>query len=52
MTRYKNVKFVLISPEELRLPQFVIDDYLEEADFDMKSAARSKRRCRSSTYSI
>ena len=29
MTRYKNVKFVLISPEELRLPQFVIDDYLE-----------------------
>lgn len=29
MTRYKNVKFVLISPEELRLPQFVIDDYLK-----------------------
>ena len=29
MTRYKNVKFVLISPEELRLPQFVTDEYLE-----------------------
>lgn len=52
MTRYKNVKFVLISPEELRLPQFVIDDYLEEAGFDMRSAARLKRRCPSSTYSI
>ena len=29
MTRYKTVKFVLISPEELRLPQFVTDEYLE-----------------------
>ena len=29
MSRYTGIRFVLISPEELRLPQFVIDDYLE-----------------------
>ncbi len=28
MSRYKNVKFVLISPEELRLPDYVKDEYL------------------------
>ena len=28
MTRYENVRFVLISPEELRLPDYVKDEYL------------------------
>ncbi len=29
MSRYENIHFVLISPEELRLPEYVKDDYLE-----------------------
>ncbi len=29
MSRYKGVKFVLISPEELRLPDYVVDDVLK-----------------------
>ena len=28
MIRYKNVKFVLISPEELKIPDYVRDDVL------------------------
>ena len=28
MTRYENVKFILISPEELKLPDYVKDEYL------------------------
>lgn len=28
LARYKNVKFILISPEELRLPDYVKDEYL------------------------
>ena len=30
MSRYKNIKFVLISPEELKLPSFVKNAYLKE----------------------
>ncbi len=30
MTRYENVKFVLISPEELKLPDYVKDEFLTE----------------------
>ena len=29
MSRYENIHFVLISPEELRIPDYVKDDYLE-----------------------
>ena len=29
MSRYENIKFVFISPEELRVPQYVITDVLE-----------------------
>ena len=29
MSRYENIHFVLISPEELRIPEYVKDDYLE-----------------------
>ena len=28
MSRYENVRFIFISPEELRVPQYVIDDVL------------------------
>ncbi|MBQ4527414.1 MAG: aspartate carbamoyltransferase [Clostridia bacterium] len=30
MTRYKNIKFVLISPSELRLPDYIKNDVLEK----------------------
>ena len=30
LSRYKGVKFVLISPEELKLPSFVKDEYIKE----------------------
>ena len=29
MSRYDNVKFVLISPEELKVPDYIIEDFLE-----------------------
>ena len=33
MTRYENVKFVLISPKELALPDYVKTDFLKEGDY-------------------
>ena len=30
MSRYKNIKFVLISPDELKLPSFVKQDYIKD----------------------
>jgi len=44
LSRYKNVKFVLISPEELKLPDYVKDEYLftggcEYAETDNLEAA-------------
>lgn len=35
LVRYKNVKFVLISPKELRIPDYIIDDVLKanQAEF-------------------
>lgn len=30
MSRYENVRFVLISPEELRIPNYVLDDILKQ----------------------
>ncbi len=30
MSRYKNIKFVLISPEELKLPEYVKEDILDK----------------------
>ena len=29
MSRYQNVKFVLISPDELKLPDYIVEDFLE-----------------------
>ena len=33
MSRYENVKFVLISPDELKLPDYVKDEFLKGDDF-------------------
>ena len=33
MARYENVKFILISPEELRLPEFVKEEYLAGSEY-------------------
>ena len=43
MARYENVKFVLISPEELKLPDYVKDEFLPDASaysevYDLDSA--------------
>lgn len=34
MTRYKNIKFVLISPEELKLPEYVKKEVLEKNNIE------------------
>lgn len=34
LTRYKNIKFVLISPEELSLPSYIREDVLEKSKAD------------------
>ena len=34
MSRYENVKFVLISPEELKVPKYIITDILEPNNID------------------
>ena len=33
MARYKNVKFVLISPDELKLPDYVKEEYLQNCEY-------------------
>lgn len=42
MSRYKDVKFVLISPEELKLPEYVKEEFLKEGTYtetqDMEGA--------------
>ena len=34
LSRYKNIKFVLISPEELRVPDYIIKDVLENNNIE------------------
>ena len=33
MSRYENVKFVLISPDELKLPDYVKDEFMKESEY-------------------
>ena len=40
LVRYKNVKFVLISPEELRVPEYIREDVLEEHGVEYKEVER------------
>ncbi len=39
MARYKGVKFVLISPEELALPSFIQKEYIEDKGIEFKRSA-------------
>ena len=34
MSRYKNIKFILISPEELKLPEYIIHEVLEKNNIE------------------
>ncbi len=34
MSRYKNIKFILISPDELKLPEYIIEDFLEKNNIE------------------
>ena len=36
LARYKNIKFVLISPAELRIPSYIREDVLEKGGFDFE----------------
>ena len=36
MSRYKNIKFILISPTELQLPDYIIKDVLEKNNIEYK----------------
>jgi len=40
LVRYKNVKFVLISPEELRIPDYVREDVLRKNNQEFKEVIR------------
>ena len=40
MIRYQNVKFVLISPEELRVPSYIREDVLKKNDIPFKEVVR------------
>ena len=34
MSRYKNIKFVLISPDELKVPEYVKEEILEKNNIE------------------
>lgn len=38
MARYENVKFILISPDELKLPEFVKEEYMGNLEFEETSS--------------
>ncbi len=40
LVRYKNVKFVLISPEELRIPEYIREDVLKAKGIEFKEVER------------
>lgn len=40
LVRYNNVKFILISPEELRLPSYIREDVLEKNHVEYKEVVR------------
>lgn len=39
MSRYKNIKFILISPDELKLPDYIIEDFLEKNNIEYVETA-------------
>jgi len=40
MTRYENVKFILISPKELRIPQYIREEVLEKNNIKFKQVEK------------
>lgn len=40
LVRYENVKFILISPEELKLPSYVREDVIEKNGYEYKEVER------------
>ncbi|MDO5538507.1 MAG: aspartate carbamoyltransferase [Eubacteriales bacterium] len=40
MIRYPNIKFILISPEELRVPSYIREDVLEKNNIEYKEVVR------------
>lgn len=40
LSRYKNIKFIFISPEELRVPEYVLE-YIEEGQYEITSDLES-----------
>jgi aspartate carbamoyltransferase catalytic subunit len=39
MSRYKSIKFVLISPEELRVPDYVKKEFIEDKNIEFKEVS-------------
>lgn len=52
MTRYKNVKFVLIAPKELALPDYIKTDILDKSGSEYKEVETMEELCRSLTCFI
>ncbi len=50
LARYDNVKFVLISPEELRVPDYIINEVLEPRGIPTLRPATWKVLCRTSIF--
>ena len=40
MTRYENIKFILISPKELRIPQYIREEVLEKNNIEFKQVEK------------
>jgi aspartate carbamoyltransferase catalytic subunit len=39
MSRYRNIRFVLISPDELKVPDYIINDVLKKKNIPFKETA-------------
>jgi len=40
MTRYENIKFILISPKELRIPQYIREEVLQKNNIEFKQVEK------------
>lgn len=52
MSRYKNIKFVLISPKELCVPDYIKSDYLDSNGIPYTEVEKWKTLCRSLIFCI
>ena len=51
LSRYTGIRFVLISPPELRVPDYIIEDTLNAKEIEYKRLKTWMRRCRSLIFS-